>query len=393
MKKVLVALFCLVLAGSSMAVMPGTDLFIPAVAHAQGFGGAQWQADLWILNPSPSQTATVNVDLLLRQANPNPASQSVTIGPGETVYFEDVVGTGLFQQTNASGGLEITSDNPVVATAESYVANVVTSLGTGTAGQFFGGVPAALAFGTGDATDVIGLDQDGLNTSGKFRSNLAVVETTGFPVDFVLDRYDSDGTLLGSWACDGSSSACAPLGPKEVRQFSLVLSNFAPATGTNQRIHIRVTGGTGRLIAAGSRIDNTTGDPSTIEMSGGGRTGTYLCVLARSDYETPLTLTVGQGAVTALDATILFTDADVPTCGGQVLRLSGPLQQPVYYGDDGSFGFQVNNPNLEGANVTLAVSGTITVTGGISGSATVTISGVSGCNGTKAWPFTGMKVQ
>ncbi|MGD1148771.1 MAG: hypothetical protein ABR961_12575 [Thermoanaerobaculaceae bacterium] len=393
MRKALVALFCLALAGSSLAVMPGTDLFVPAVAHTQGFGGAQWRADLWILNPSASQTANVSVYLLLRQANPSPASQSMTINPGETVYFNDVIGTGLFQQSDASGGLEITSDIPVVATAESYVANVTTALGTGTSGQFFGGAPAALAFGTGDATDVIGLDQDGLNTTGKFRSNLAIVETTGAAVNFVLDRYDSDGTLLGSWACDGTNSACAPLGPKEVRQFSLVLSNFSPATGTNQRIHIQVTGGTGRLIAAGSRIDNTTGDPSTIEMSGGGRAGTYLSVLARSDYQTPLTLTVDQGAVTALDATILFTNVDVPSCGGQVLRLTGPLQQPVYYDDDGSFGFQVNNPNVEGANVTLAVSGTITVTGGISGNASVTIGGVSGCNGTKAWPFTGAKLQ
>ena len=47
--------------------------------------------------------------------------------------------------------------------------------------------------------------------------------------------------------------------------------------------NLRVTGGTGRVIAAGSRVDNATTDPSTIEMSGGGRVGTYLCRLARSD--------------------------------------------------------------------------------------------------------------
>lgn len=383
-------LWCLVMAGSSLAVTPGTDLFVPAVAHGTGYNQAQWRADVWIFNPSDTATATVTIYLLLRQPNPNPTRQVVTVNPGESMYFKDIVGVGLFQQTDASGGLRITSNIPVLVTAESYNNNVTTSLGTGTSGQFFGGVPAGLSVGANDATDVIGLDQDGVNTSGKFRSNLALVETTGAAVDFVLDRYDPDGTLLGSWACDGTNSSCAPLGPWEVRQFNLVLSNFTPGTGTNQRIRVRVPSGAGRLIAVGSRVDNATTDPSTIEMSGGGRVGTYLCKLERSDYEAPLTLTVDQGAVTALDATILFTDADVPSCGGQIMRLTGPLQQPVLYDDQGSFGLTVGDVGL---GVTLQVNGTITTTGSVAGNATVTLTGVPGCNGSKAWPFVGVKLQ
>ncbi len=395
MRHALAPLVCLLVAGTAAAVMPGTDLFVPAVAHGQGSGGAQWRADLWIYNPSTAQSANVTVYLLLRQPNPAPASQPVTILAGGTAYFRDVVGTGLFGQSESYGGLRITSDIPVVATAESYNANVTTTRGTGTSGQFFGGVPAALAFGNGDATDVIGLDQDAAKDTGLFRSNLGLVETTGAgnTVSFVLDRLNPDGSLVGSWACDGTNPACAPLGPWEVRQFNYVLSNFAPATGANQRIRIRVTGGSGRLVAAGSRIDNVTGDPSTIEMSGGGRAGSYLCKVARSDYETPFTLTVDQGAVTALDATILFTDADVPSCGGQVLRLSGPLQQPVYYDDNGAFNFVVTNPNVGGAAVSFTVAGTLTVTGAAAGNVTVTLGNVTGCTGTKSWPFTGAKAR
>jgi len=384
-------LCALMTAATGMAVMPGTDLYVPALAHSGGFGGAQWRGDVWIFNPA-SQPATVDIDLLLRQPNPNPISQRVTVNPGETMYFQDIVGDGLFQQTNAAGGVRIVASVPVLVTARSYDANVTTSKGTGTSGTFFAGIPASVAIGTGDATDVIGLDQDAASDTGAWRSNLALVETTGNTANFVLDRYDSDGTLVGSLACDGSNSACAPLGPREVRQFDLVLANFSPATGSNQRIRVRVTGGSGRLIAAGSRIDNVSGDPSAVEMSGSGRAGTYLCKLERTDYESPLTLTVDQGAVTALDATILFTNLDVPSCGGQVLRLSGPLQQPVYYLDDGSFDFQVNNPNVEGANITLSVSGTISVTGGISGNATVTVTGVPGCSGSKNWPLVGARL-
>ena len=359
MKKVLMTLCFAMVAAAALATVPATDQYVPAVAHIDGFGGAQWRADLWIYNPSATQVANVTVFLLLRQANPNPGFKYVTIQPGDTQYFKDVVGAGLFNESSAAGGLHIVSSIPVLVTAESYNANVTTLKGTGTSGGFFGGVPASLGVGAGDATDIIGLDQDASADTGQFRSNLALVETTGGTntVNFVLDRYDSNGNLVGSWACDGSNSACAPLGPWEVRQFDLVLQNFLPPTGSNQRIRVRVTGGSGALIAAGSRIDNTTGDPSTIDMSGSGRAGTYVCKLERLDYDSPLTLTVDQGAVTALDATVLFTDADVTGCSSfQVLRLSGPLATPVAYDAAGTFNFVASNASL---GATLQVNGTI----------------------------------
>ncbi|MDD5564451.1 MAG: hypothetical protein PHQ91_12140 [Thermoanaerobaculaceae bacterium] len=380
----------LLTSASALAVMPATDQFVPALAHINGFGDARWRGDVWIYNPAADRPATVDIDLLLRQANPNPVSQRITVQPGETRYLEDIIGAGLFQLTNAAGGIRVVSSSPVVVTARSYNANVTTAKGTATSGQFFGGVPAALAVGAGDATDVIGLDQDAAADTGAWRSNLALVETTGNTVDFVLDRVGPDGTVVGSLACDGSNPSCAPLGPWEVRQFDLVLTKFSPPTGANQRIRIRVTGGSGRLIAAGSRIDNVTGDPSTVEMAGGGRTGAYLCALARTDYQTPLTLTVDQGAVTALDATILFTDADVPACSNfQVLRLAGPLATPVAYDDAGNFNFVVSNTGL---GVTLQVNGTITVAGTVSGNATVTVTGVPGCSGSKSWALTGARL-
>jgi hypothetical protein len=389
MKTSIFVLVASLLAATALAVMPATDQFVPALAHAGGFGDAQWRGDVWIYNPAADRPATVDIYLLLRQANPNPVSQRVTVQPGETRYLEDVIGTGLFGLTDVAGGIRVVSSNPVVVTARSYNANVTTSKGTATSGQFFGGVPAAIAVGAGDATDVIGLDQDPSGTAAGFRSNLALVETTGNAVSFVIDRLDPDGTLVASLACDGSST-CAPLGPWEVRQLDLVLTKFSPPSGANQRLRIRVTGGSGRLIAAGSRIDNITGDPSTVEMAGGGRVGTYVCKLERSDYESPLTLTVDQGAVTALDATILFTDADVPACSSfQVLRLAGPLATPVAYDDAGNFNFVASNASL---GATLQVNGTIAVTGTVSGNATVTITGVTGCSGTKSWPLAGARL-
>ena len=136
----------------------------------------------------------------------------------------------------------------------------VTGKGQGTAGQFFSGVPADLAIGLGDATDVIGLDQDGFQTSGNWRSNLAFVETTGNPVDLTISRIDSNGTVLGSIS--------QHLDGREVYQINYALTAIVNTTGTNQRIRVAVTGGSGRVITNASRVDNLTGDPATIEMLG-----------------------------------------------------------------------------------------------------------------------------
>jgi len=391
MRKTFAVLFLMMVAGSAFATVPGMDLYVPAVGHGLGAvsGGVQawWRGDVWIFNPSTTQPATVDIFLLLRnQGNPNPAVRRITVNARETRYLPDIV-FNTFGLDNTFGALRIVSSIPVVVSGRSYDANVtVVGKGQGSAGQFFSGVPAALAIGLGDATDVIGLDQDGVQTSGTWRSNLAFVETTGNSVDLTISRIDSNGTQLGSIGYH--------LEGRQVSQINYVITSIVNTTGTNQRIRVAVTGGTGRVIANASRLDNRTGDPATIEMVGGGREGTYVSRLDRADYQTPITLTVAGGAVTALDATILFTDADVASCTDiQLAAFSGPLSQPVFYDETGAFSFVVSDPNVGGIGISLQISGTITVTGQVSGTATTTLTGAGTCTGSKAWAFEGAKLQ
>jgi hypothetical protein len=391
MRRVLVTLILAMLAGTAGATVPGTDLFVPAVGHGLGAisGGVQawWRGDVWIFNPSTSQTATVDVYLLLRnQGNPTPAVRRITIDAGDTRYLPDVV-YNTFGADNTYGGLRVVSTIPVVVSGRSYDANVtVTGKPQGSAGQFFSGVPAELAIGLGDSTDIIGLDQDAYQTTGLWRSNLAFVETTGNPVDLTISRVDSNGTVLGSIG--------QHLEGRQVSQINYVLTAVVNTYGSNQRIRVAVTGGTGRVITNVSRMDNRTGDPATIEMVGGGREGTYLCKMDKSSFDTPITLTVAGGAVTALDATILFTDEDVPSCtGGELVQIAGPLPQAVFYDETGAFSFVVSDPNVGGIGVSLQLSGTISVTGQVSGTATTTLTGAGVCSGSKAWPVAGARLQ
>ena len=372
-----------------MASTPGIDLYVPAVGHGLGVivNGVQahWQADVWVYDPSP-QAATVSVFLLLRgQANPNPDVRVINVNPGETRYLPDIV-FATFGKDNTYGGLRITSSVPVVVTGRSYDANV-TTVGepTGTAGQFFSGTASAAAIGPGDSTDIVGLDQDGFQGNGTWRSNLALVETTGNPVDLLLQRVDGSGSVLGSipYHLEG----------RMVGQINNVITTVVNTVGSNQRINLSVSGGTGAVIAAASRIDNRTSDPSTIEMVGQGRAGSYLCRLNKTNYPTPLEFTIAGGAVTSIDTTIVFTDEDVSTCSGELLRMSGPLPQPVYYDASGAFSFSVSNPNLGGIGVTLQVNASVSTTGLVSGTATVTLANDGQCSGTKTWPLAGARLQ
>jgi hypothetical protein len=95
--------------------------------------------------------------------------------------------------------------------------------------------------------------------------------------------------------------------------------------------------------------------------------------------------------VSAIDATVLVTDEDVPSCsGGELLRVAGSLPTPVLV-EDGQFTFSISG-SAGGASVTLQVTGRISGDGHLSGSVTQTVSGAGACSGSKAWPLVGARV-
>ena len=388
MKKVILSVAVVLLAVPLFAVVAGTDLYVPAVGHALGASvngvQAHWRADIWIYNPS-SQAASVNVYLLLRaQANPNPDVRVITVNPGETRYLADVV-FATFGKDNTYGGLRVTSNVPVVVTGVSYDANVtVTNKGTGPTGQFFSGAPADTAIGAANATDIIGLDQDGAQSSGTWRSNLAFVETTGNPVNLLLQRLDSNGTVLGSMPYS--------LQGREVNQVNYVVTSIVNTPGTNQRVRVTVTGGTGAVVAAGSRINNTTGDPSTVEMTGthamGRFEGVVLDALTGTTTDGGLKLEIGNGVLTYYEG-----NADLPcpdAANDYVVDFSIAQGGSANLNADGSFSTQTTIPYSNDPsgtfNITWTLAGARQLDGSWSGTLKTDTSGGTGafaqCNAT-----------
>jgi len=370
--------------GTGLAATPATDLYLPSVGHARGAcpGGvcSQWRTDVWIFNPPSNPGANVTVSFLRRDAaNTNPDQVTLALAPGEVQEIADAV-LELFGADDAYGALRFVADVPVVVTGRIYDANVQTAKGTGTAGQLFVGLPATVAIGTGQSTDLIGLAQD---SSAVWRSNFGFVETAGAPATVRVQRLDAQGNEI--------AAKTYSVREREAKQFNI--ADVVGPAAANQRLRISVTDGAGRILAFGSRIDNTTGDPSTVEMTvGGGRDGTYLCKLDKSRYDVPVTLTVADGAVTALDATVLVTAEDVPTCsGGELLAVAGALPQAVLLDEVGNFSFSVSG-TAGSLAAQLHITGVVAASGRVTGTCTTVLTGAGSCSGTKTWPLVGARL-
>lgn len=381
--RAIIAPVLLTIAAAAGAAVPGTDVYLVSVGHTPGVcvAGvcAQWRTDAWVFNPSTTASATVDI-VFLPRGGTNDLSQrrTYTVLPGETREFPDII-LAEFGADPAAGSLRVTSTIPVVATARIYDANVSTNKGSGTAGAYLAGQLAGMAIGMNESVDLVGLAQD---AEGRWRTNIGLLETTGHNCTLELQRIDAAGAPL-------ADPVTVPMAQRESRQ--LTIADLGGAGGTNQRVRVRVTGGTGRVLAWADRIDNLTGDPATVEMGGATLDGTWVGKLDKSVYDTPVTLTIVATTVRAIDATVVFTDEDVATCtGGELVRVAGDLFEPVLI-EEGTFSFSLSS-TVSGVTVTLTFAGVVSPAGRLSGSVTTALAGAGNCSGSKAWPLVGARL-
>lgn len=159
--------------------------------------------------------------------------------------------------TAAFGALRVTSTERVLVSSRIY------SLAAGagdrdSSGQFFAGIPAGFAIGTGQSTTVLGAYQTSPEEDSDFRFNYGFVETTGSGATVRVTVFDEDGNAL--------ASSNTILGGWEARQRKI--SDLLPGVdATNLRLKVEVIAGPGRVAVFGSGIANGSNDPSTFEMS------------------------------------------------------------------------------------------------------------------------------
>ena len=372
---------------AAWAVTPGAELYLVSAGRGQGacVGGicSQWRTDLWLFNPPTSSPGTVRIELLRRdRENLAPSFAEVSLASGQTLELRDVIGEtlgldGLF------GALRVVAHHPVVVTGRVYDDNVVTNKGAGTAGQFYAGMSAAAALGLGDSTDILGLAHSDI-----WRSNLALVETSGAPVTVQVQRLDGGGTALGSMS--------VTLRAREAKQINNVLPALGAGTVTNQRVRVSVTEGSGRVLTAGSIIDNRTGDPSTVEMTipvgAEAGNGVFEGVVRSPDgvwLDGGMALYLDSGQIEDVE---FYINVDCDDAGLIPVDLfPSPPLQPIPLGPDGSFELSFSQEVPGWFTVTVTMTGTRSVAGPFFGALQTAVSGATGdlasCNATTVRPW------
>lgn len=235
----------------ALAGFTGTDVLIPAVARIAGSGGAQFTSTVWVTNLSLSSTATVEARLYLQgQANPQPQVKALTLTPGESRVYQNVV-TDLFGLTSASGALRFVSTTRLLVSSRTYDFPPGSSM-RDTKGLFFGAIPASFAVVAGETAHL-----QGVVTGSDFRYNFGFVELTGAGAKVRATLRSATGAEVASKEYE--------LGAWEARQVSV--TDLTATTQDNARLEATVVSGSGSVLVYGTQIANGSQDSAGFEMS------------------------------------------------------------------------------------------------------------------------------
>jgi len=345
--------------------------WVAAAAHAPGLQGSQWRSDLGLLN---KQNSTASVTIRFHKGS-QVYTLTKNVGAGIQKLLTDVIG---MMGVSGSGSLEISSSVPIYVTSRIYNEGSV-----GTFGQFLDGYSPDDGIGSGRE---VFLPQ--LSENNDFRSNIGFVNTSESSAGVEVDLFDSNGNEVGSF----SETLAAGESLQSNRPFSEIAHRNNIKGGVAR---VKVTSGSG-IIAYGSVIDNSTNDPTTIPMKGGGELAGILGTVKTSSGAAisgatvsaagQTTTTNGQGYY-VLDSvpvgsavSVSFSkDGYVPTV--KVLRVVAGEpnnQDAVLYAAEATATISAiaggSVSTSDGATVTIPPNSLVTQSGQVfSGSATVTL--------------------
>ena len=275
----------LAVAAPARAIVPSTEVVVPAGARGPGAGTSVWQMDLILLNPGPLP-ATVEISWLERDADNSAAVPVQITVPGvQGVLLADVISE-TFGITIGGGAFRITSTMPIAVNSRIYNLQGTTTFGQGFEGQ----TPAAMVSAEGTTTAWIpGLRQDGATRSNVF----ALAGADG--ARFTLEVRALDGEILGE---------------REVTALpwsSVYLSVADLVAGQPGDLTVSVVVTDGSAWFAGSRVDENSGDPFTlapvvantlqfdIDAFGGSYAGTWENLTSGTSGPASLDVTVDAG--------------------------------------------------------------------------------------------------
>ncbi|HEY2090376.1 MAG TPA: putative Ig domain-containing protein [Thermoanaerobaculia bacterium] len=237
----------------SNASIASTSLVIPAVAHIDG-SGATFESDLRVGNVS-KQSTTYEVTFTPWGNGDSAHTTEFPVAAGTTVLLDDVVrhmfGFGSLPSDGQAGTLSIqrldtnTDPHATVAWTHMFSGDLTSRVG-----QFIPSIGLDKFAGVGQT---LSLQQVAQSTAT--RTNLGIIESTGNPVTLLATAFGANGAQLGQFPINVAASEHAQIN-------SILAANGI--TAPDARLQLSVTGGTGKISAYASVVDNGSTDASLV---------------------------------------------------------------------------------------------------------------------------------
>ncbi|HEY6210746.1 MAG TPA: hypothetical protein VIW45_00610, partial [Vicinamibacterales bacterium] len=246
---------------------PSPDsLIFAAVGHAAGQNGSFFESDVRVANLSAQPMKyQVNYTPSETDGTVTGSTTTIEIAPNQTLALDDILSSlfGLGDTSGAIGMLEVrplttsTSSSSSLFSTVSSSAQQLLTLGSsrtynftpaGTFGQYIPATPFSKFLGSGKVLSLMQVAQ-----SAALRANFGFVEASGQPVDLTLRVFDTASQLLGTIPVSLTAS--------EHKQIGLLLAQNGINNLEDGRVEVQVTGGSGKVTAYVSEVDNFTNDP------------------------------------------------------------------------------------------------------------------------------------
>jgi hypothetical protein len=169
----------------------------------------------------------------------------VTIGPGQTLLFPDVLRTLFGFQGEGVAGIRIHPDSPT-RLAASVLTSTPNAGGGGSYGFFVNGTTGKGAIAAGGRAVSIHLEHD-----ARYRTNFGFTEIGGAAVTVRATFFDENGIPLGTKTYSAGANTFLMTGAAEL---------LGAAAVPNGYIEFAVVSGGGRVVPFANVVDNTTGD-------------------------------------------------------------------------------------------------------------------------------------
>ena len=235
----------------------GGSFVVPTVTLGKGLFDATFTSNGWVKNVS-SASAPLKIYFIPEGKNgttdPGTLSVETTVKAGTAIALTDVLAT-YFGLASGNGRLEIRSSVPQALSVRSYVEAVT---GNDPAKRFGVEIPIS-AWGAGTALGQGPLVIPAIAENANSRANLILTETSGDQATVEITLYDAVGTVVGTLP----GQVVLPYSKIQIQR---IVEMVKPGTTLEVgSISVRVSAGSGRVIALATVVDNRSNSFSAIE--------------------------------------------------------------------------------------------------------------------------------